>query len=633
MKCQTNQGNLGAQLTSKSVPECSCESFSTAPHIFHNESTPICPCSYGKVTLVPATFTTVFTIYDPIISESLASTSELTTLSNASHTGTSNTVTLDSIVSTIASSVSISWFHHPNATISSGKSSSVHLNHTSTSSGVFWTGPSTMIDGKISSRTLFWDNTTKGLFSSLLSTPGSNRGANTTVSLRSPVSSIHTQPLVCSSSILSEPTTPDSLSSSAPAATPTASSTLPAQTTSTIAVPNTRRTSSKVSSISTLATSTIVPVIVPPGGITTVEPLTATLAEADGTYKTTSVTWLSIEIPTTTSVSGNSIATHLPACISLDLCSPSCLVPEEVCLPNSSSNSNGYPWPEKPRLPPSPDNSSTIPTSSAQLTAPKTDPSSGHTTITRSGGSRGSDGDHNDGEDGDDGSDDDDGENNDSGNDDNDSDDDDGDNNGDDSDDDDDDDEDSFLNGLRIDLGINFGIDLGNGFGTSVLSTALRDIFGFGVSIGFGTNSPSGGGGGGGGGGGNGETEPDKPKESITTSELTSSSCTVTYTLAPHCTQPCVVSQIKSLGTSSYTTSCATATCRTTQVCTSIRTTTTTSFTTKRPERTAACMPKKCPVCQRDTLESSLKKLEVSWGRGHPQRHHHGARYLGGGRV
>ncbi|KAK2000757.1 hypothetical protein LX36DRAFT_689250 [Colletotrichum falcatum] len=167
-----------------------------------------------------------------------------------------------------------------------------------------------------------------------------------------------------------------------------------------------------------------------------------------------------------------------------------------------------------------------------------------------------------------------------------------------DDDDDDDDDDGSFLDGFRIDLGVNFGIDLGFGFGTSILGNALRDIFGFGMSTGFGTNTPSGGG------GGNGETEPEEPKESVTTSKSTSS-CS-----------PCVVSQIKSLGTSSYTTSCATATCRTTQVCTSIRTTTATSFTTKRPERTAACMPKRCPACQQDPPGASSKELGARWGSG-----------------
>ncbi|KAK1988134.1 hypothetical protein LZ30DRAFT_578726, partial [Colletotrichum cereale] len=207
-----------------------------------------------------------------------------------------------------------------------------------------------------------------------------------------------------------------------------------------------------------------------------------------------------------------------------------------------------------------------------------------------------------------------DGENGDNGNDDDDSGGDDGDN-GDNNDNDNNDD--SFLAGFRIDLGINLGIDLGIdlgfGFGTSILGNALRDVFGLGMSTGFGTNVPSGGGGGGG--GGNGETKPDKPKESLTTSKATSS-CTVTYTLAPHCTQPCVVSHIKSLGTSSYTTNCATATCRTTRVCTSVRTTTTTSFTTKGPERTAACMPKKCPACQDNTPEVSSRELGARWGSG-----------------
>ncbi|WDK22750.1 hypothetical protein CGRA01v4_14040 [Colletotrichum graminicola] len=204
----------------------------------------------------------------------------------------------------------------------------------------------------------------------------------------------------------------------------------------------------------------------------------------------------------------------------------------------------------------------------------------------------------------------DDGENGDDGEDENDRNDD-GDNDGDDDVDKDDEDDDSFLNGFRIDLGINFGIDLGIDFGTSVLGNAICDIFGFGMSTGFGTNSPSGGGGGGGG----GETQPDKPKESITTSKSTSS-CTATYTLAPHCTQPCIVSHIKSLSVSSYTTSCATATCRTAQVCTSIRSTTTTFFTTKRPERTAACLPNKCPACQQDAPNASSKEIKARWDYG-----------------
>ncbi|GKT49536.1 uncharacterized protein ColSpa_09717 [Colletotrichum spaethianum] len=142
----------------------------------------------------------------------------------------------------------------------------------------------------------------------------------------------------------------------------------------------------------------------------------------------------------------------------------------------------------------------------------------------------------------------------------------------------------------------------------------MRDIFGWGMSPALGSNLPAGDIGGGG--GGSGETESEEPKESLTTSTSTSSSsstssCTVTYTVAPHCTQPCVVSQIKSLGTSSYITSCATATCRTTQMCTSIDTTTTTTFTTKRHERTAACMPKKCPACQQNTPQASSKELEA----------------------
>ncbi|GKT65699.1 hypothetical protein ColTof3_13038 [Colletotrichum tofieldiae] len=137
------------------------------------------------------------------------------------------------------------------------------------------------------------------------------------------------------------------------------------------------------------------------------------------------------------------------------------------------------------------------------------------------------------------------------------------------------------------------------------------------MSTSFGTHLPSGGIGGGGGSGG--ETEPEEPKESLTTSKSISyssstSSCSITYTVAPHCTQPCVVSQIKSLGTGSYTTSCAVATCRTTHMCTSIETTTKTTFTTKGPKRTAACMPKRCPACQQNTPEAPSKKLEARQG-------------------
>ncbi|KAF6825178.1 hypothetical protein CMUS01_09929 [Colletotrichum musicola] len=98
----------------------------------------------------------------------------------------------------------------------------------------------------------------------------------------------------------------------------------------------------------------------------------------------------------------------------------------------------------------------------------------------------------------------------------------------------------------------------------------------------------------GGGGGGGGEDDPreddPEPTESAskskeasstttTTTTTSSSSCTATTTISPHCDQHCFVSPVsKTSSSTSFTTSCRTATCRPTVVCsTTVETTTTTT--------------------------------------------------------
>ncbi|WQF86394.1 hypothetical protein CDEST_11408 [Colletotrichum destructivum] len=569
-------GYTQAQLTSASRLECSCENFSTASTLLSNGLSSVCPCSCARVTMIPVTYTTVFTIYDPI-----TSVNDLPT---------------------------------------------VHPNRTAAVSSGFQTGTSTPTGNGPTSQTFVWVNSTSGFVSSSFITQDRGHSTDTSASFRTSKSSVPENPLHRLSSILSGSAPIITVGSTTPSANPIASSALPAQTNSTV-VTGIQKTSGKVLSTISSSAGPAVTAIVPLGGTITVEPLTATAAQADGTYMTTSVIWLSIDIPSTTTVSGQAVATRFPSwrCISLDICNPSCLVPDEVCLPAPSANPNGYPWPEKPAAPPSSENGPFQPTPPSQPSASLTDSAAAPTTTKagqgtsdEGGGDKGGDdgnddddgdGDNNDDHGDDDGGgdgDDDDGDGDDSdngdadddnwdGNEDEDGhgDDDDGDGDGSDNHDDgDDDDDDSFLLGFRIDLG------------TDILGRALHDVFGWGMSIGFGTNSLFSGIGGGGGGGG--ETKPEEPKKSLTTSASTSSSstssCTVTYTVAPHCTQPCVVSQIKSLGVSSYITSCATATCRTTQLCTTVdKTTTTTSFMTKKPQRTAGCMPKKCPACHQDS--------------------------------
>ncbi|WYZ35788.1 hypothetical protein EsH8_X_000435 [Colletotrichum jinshuiense] len=531
------------------VLECSCDNANTAMNILSNGTASVCPCACGKTTLVPTTFTTVFTIYDTITS--------------------SEPVPASKSVSSVGSQ---------------------DISH----------------------------------------------GADTSVPFSVPQSSVYSESLVSSSSIISRPSTLTSVATKGPPATPAASSVLPVQTNAPIFASSTQETVVQVSTASSAPTLSSAVVVVPPGGTITVKPITATSAETDGTYKTTSVTWLSIDIPATTTIDGQPIQTRFPAwrCISLDLCNPSCLVPDEVCLAAPIPNPLGYPWPEKPEDPPSPEHGFTMPSSSltddtvtsltddtvisltsdtvTSLTSDtvtsltddtdtaltsdkitsladdtvrskksKKSTAQAHTT-TKAGGD---DGGGDDG--GDDGS---------------------GGGGGDDGGDGDDDDhhEDSDLDGFRIDgFRINgFRIDINF---DNLFSRLLRDIFGWGMTSGIGINPP-------------GKAEPDKPHKSrATKSKSTSaskssstSSCTVTYTLAPHCTQPCVVSQISSLGTSSYTTSCASATCRTTQLCTSIETTTTTTYTTKKPQRTAGCKPKSCPACKHETPSGGLEARQ-SW--------------------
>ncbi|KAJ0165185.1 hypothetical protein CTA2_12079 [Colletotrichum tanaceti] len=572
-----------AQSASASSLECSCENFNAASTLLGLGNglslSSVCPCSCVKVTVVPVTYTTVFTIYDPITSVN--------------------------------------------------DSSTVYTNHTATVSGGFQTSDGPWTGDGSTSKAFAWLNSTSGLVSSSIITQERGHSTNTSASLGTSKSSgVLVKPSVTLSSILSGVSVSiTAVGSSTLSANPIASSTVPAQTN----VTGNRKTSGQVSSTSSPSAGPHITAIVPPGGTITVEPLTATATQDDGTYMTTSVTWLSIDIPSTTTVSGQAVATRFPSwrCISLDICNPSCLVPDEVCLPAPSANPHGYPWPEKPKAPPSSDNGPFVPTtpsSQSPLSASLTDPAAAVPTTTKAGqggGDKGGgDGSNDDDGDGDDNDDDGDGDDSDDGDADDDhgdgsedehgdGDDDDGDGHGsdhhDDDDNDDDDDDDSFLLGFRIDLG------------TDILGRALRDIFGWGMSIGSGTNLPFGGIGGGGGGGG--ETNPEEPKKSLTTSASTSS-CTVTYTVAPHCTQPCVVSQIRSLGGASsyhYTTSCATATCRTTQMCTTVeQTTTTTSFTTKKPQRTAGCMPKKCPACQHHDQQDSADTHNLQAARDPP---------------
>ncbi|GKT71112.1 LOW QUALITY PROTEIN: hypothetical protein ColTof4_03535 [Colletotrichum tofieldiae] len=114
-------GFAHVQSTSAPILKCSCESFSTALNNLNNGSASVCACSCGKVISIPATFTTVFTIYDTITSGDLTLTSELNTLSSASQVDPSSTTTLDIIVSTISNTLSYwsHWFPRLNATVSS----------------------------------------------------------------------------------------------------------------------------------------------------------------------------------------------------------------------------------------------------------------------------------------------------------------------------------------------------------------------------------------------------------------------------------------------------------------------------------------------------------------------------------
>ncbi|OHE90710.1 hypothetical protein CORC01_13992 [Colletotrichum orchidophilum] len=477
---------LFALTLAQSVPtlttalECGCENFTPATDILNNGSSSICSCACQKTTWVPTTYTTVFTIFDPTISDDPLVTSASATLSYHSDGDSSKTATLSSLFSSVASSVGkLTTLIDGTGTVSSTWShlfpihNSTSAPHTSTASGIFWTGPGTGTGGTFALPTPIWTNSTKSSLTQTIKTSGtplwnnstkssltptartsSSYVANSSASLSVPESSLRSKPSVSTSFVIASGTTNlTPISTSVSPASPIASSTLPAQTDSSVATISAQNTSSQAASTSSLPTSSAVPVLVPLGGTITVEPLTATSSQADGTYRTTSVTWLSIDVPTLSTISGEVTTTSFPAwrCISLDLCNPSCLVPAE---------------------------------------------------------------------------------------------------------------------------------------------------------IGFGTNNPA------------GKTEPDEPepsqskKSTSTSTSSSTSSCTQTYTIAPHCTQPCVVSQIRSQGTSSFTTSCAPATCRTTQLCTSIETTTTTTYTTKRPKATGGCMAGKCPSCQED---KKLEARQVWW--------------------
>ncbi|ROT42592.1 hypothetical protein SODALDRAFT_374899 [Sodiomyces alkalinus F11] len=143
----------------------------------------------------------------------------------------------------------------------------------------------------------------------------------------------------------------------------------------------------------------------------------------------------------------------------------------------------------------------------------------------------------------------------------------------------------------------------------------------------------SGGGGGGGGGGNNNKPDPEDPEKdkdddltttqtttttdtststsastsasvstsaslsSISTSSASESSCTVSYTIAPHCSQVCDVAPVTVSGvahSTSRTTTCYQAACETTVLCSTVETTTTTSFSSSTPEPTPVCEPGLC---------------------------------------
>ncbi|KAF6816396.1 hypothetical protein CSOJ01_03019 [Colletotrichum sojae] len=563
-----SQAVLSSALTSATEAlGCHCESQTSGARILDSSNGSTCYCACGKTTLVPQVYTTIMTVYDPVSTQDSVLTSRphlSGNLSSIRATASRTTASggFPSRFSGIPSNVTTSSLHPGNTSATRPhqfpsnwnptSSLSVPLtsqkNHSATTSGIFWSGSGTASSGRVTSRTAPW-NQTRSLKSSkipssfpTLATQNSSHvgslihssslwkdssSSPTLVTQNSSFDSSQKSSVSSSKSfVASESVLPPSKGSSLPAgvtsrsrqsqtATPVASSTLPIQTSVPPTITSSERLPSRPSATSVSATSAAT-VIIPPGGTITVKPLVATSVESDGSYKTTSVTWLSIDIPTTIVSDGQAIPTSLPAwrCISTDLCNPMCLVPDEVCQRPPDANPDGYPWPEKPSDPPSPENGSTVPASESS---------------------------------------------------------------------------------------------------TQTLML-LGDIFGWGSGFGKGTNRPGKGkrkgkgrGGGGNGGGREGE-KPDDPEPSLsissTSASSSSSSCTVTYTVAPHCTQPCVVSHVSDKGTASYTTSCATATCRTTQLCTSVETTTTTTYTTKKPERTAFCQPKSCPAC-RDGEKSS----------------------------
>ncbi|KAI8264233.1 Halomucin [Colletotrichum sp. SAR11_239] len=97
------------------------------------------------------------------------------------------------------------------------------------------------------------------------------------------------------------------------------------------------------------ASGFIGPWYAPPGKYTTVLPLIATTTEPDGSRKTANVTWLSIDLPTSTTSDGMLIPTVFPVwrCISLNLCNPICLIPEIQCY-TSPEKDDGFSWPPAP---------------------------------------------------------------------------------------------------------------------------------------------------------------------------------------------------------------------------------------------------------------------------------------------
>ncbi|KAK1851542.1 hypothetical protein CCHR01_05828 [Colletotrichum chrysophilum] len=362
-----------------------------------------------------------------------------------------------------------------------------------------------------------------------------------------------------------------------PLPAPTASSTLPVNTGKPSPIPHDPETGPRPVPSGRPASGSIGPWYAPPGKYTTVLPLIATTTEPDGSRKTANVTWLSIDLPTSTTSDGMLIPTVFPVwrCISLNLCNPICLIPEIQCY-TSPEKDDGFSWPKAP-------------------------PGLGKGS---KGGDDEGDGDGNGDDDGDgdgdgdddrNGDDDGDGDDDDDGNDD--------DNKNPDDDDDDDDDEEKEihkrLNEIRIDIDLDDDFLLWF-FGRFSWTIRWRNLPNWRWDLNLhnlrlGTNLPTWGrlvgiGPIGGGGGGNKPEDPDDPEPS----------------------QPTASPSPTSSASSS-------SSCSTTELCTSVRTTTTTTYTTKKPKVTGACRPGKCPACsdskvkRNDGLEkrSTLEKRTI----------------------